>query len=135
MDGGAVADRLGDMAGRGRLPVRRHGAPPGRALGGAVAASFPLRGIPRPPLWLAVGHGAVAIASFAVLIYNAATVGIPFLAQVALGILVVAALGGATLFLGFDIQKRALPVPLVIIHGLAAVVGVVLLWLSHFQAT
>ena len=100
------------------------------ALGGAVLASFPLRGIPRPPTWLALGHGAVAVCSFAVLIYNAATVGIPALAQIALGVFVLAALGGAALFLGFHLQNKALPVPIVIGHGLTAVVGVLLLWLG-----
>ena len=41
------------------------------ALGGATAASFPLRKIPRPPTWLALGHGGAAIASFAALGYAA----------------------------------------------------------------
>ena len=100
------------------------------ALGGAVLASFPLRGIPRPPLWLALGHGAIAVVSFAVLIYNAATIGIPALAQMALGVLVLAALGGATLFLGFHLQNKPLPLAIVIVHGLVAIAGVVMLWLS-----
>jgi hypothetical protein len=100
------------------------------ALGGAVLASFPLRGIPRPPTWLALGHGAIAVCSFVVLIYNAATVGIPGLAQLALGVLVLAAAGGATMFLGFHLRNKPLPVPLVVGHGLIALIGVVMLWLS-----
>ena len=39
------------------------------ALGGAVLASFPLRGIPRPPTWLALGHGAIAIVSVVALVF------------------------------------------------------------------
>lgn len=100
------------------------------ALGGAVLASFPLRGIPRPPLWLALGHGAIAVASFAVLIYNVLALGVPAMAQMALAVLVLAALGGATLFLGFHLQNKPLPLPIVVAHGLIAVGGVVMLWLS-----
>jgi hypothetical protein len=100
------------------------------ALGGAVLASFPLRGIPRPPTWLALGHGGIAVCSFAVLLYAAFTVGISTLAQFAMGLLVLAAIGGATLFLGFHLRGRPLPVPVVIAHGLIALIGVILLWLS-----
>jgi hypothetical protein len=101
------------------------------ALGGAVVASFPLiRGV-RPPLWLALGHGGVVVASFVALIYAMMTVGITSLAQAALGVLLLAALGGATLFLGFHLQNKALPKPLVIGHALIALVGVVMLWLGR----
>src|SRR6185503_19383389 len=101
------------------------------ALGGAVVASFPLlRGI-RPPTWLALGHGGVAVASFAVLIYQMMTVGITGTAQLALGVLVLAALGGATLFLGFHLQNRALPKPFVVAHALIALIGVIILWVGR----
>ena len=58
------------------------------------------------------------------------TDGIPTLALVALGIFVLAAAGGATLFIGFHLREKALPKPFVVGHGLLALVGVVLLWLS-----
>jgi hypothetical protein len=46
---------------------------------------------------------------------------------------VLAALGGATLFLGFHLRQRALPIPLVIGHGLLAVTGFVLLLIALFS--
>jgi hypothetical protein len=103
------------------------------ALGGVVLAIIRLRGTPRPPTWMAVGHGAVAAAGLGLLIYAAATSGLPGLAQVALGVFVLAALGGAGLFLGFHLRERPLPIPLVIGHGLAAATGYVLLLVSLFR--
>ena len=100
------------------------------ALGGLVVASFPLRGIPRPPTWLALGHGAVAAAGLLTLIYYAATTTPSTAALIALGILVLAALGGAGLFGLFHVREKPLPVPLVLGHGLIAAIGVVVLWLS-----
>lgn len=104
------------------------------ALGGAAIASYPLRGLPRPPTWLALGHGLVAICSFAVLIYLAATAGIPAMAQIALFVFVLAALGGALLFIGFHARQKPLPIAFVIGHGLTALCGLVLLWISVYRS-
>jgi len=82
---------------------------------------------------MALGHGAVAATGVGLLIYAAVSPGIPTLAQVALGIFILAALGGATLFLGFHMRGKALPIPLVLGHGLIAATGLVLLLLSYFQ--
>ena len=103
------------------------------ALGGLTLAIVRLSGTPRPPTWMAVGHGVVAVSGLILLIYAAVSGGIPKLAQIALGVLVLAALGGATMFLGFHMRHRALPIPLVIIHGLAAITGFVLLLFSIFR--
>ena len=101
------------------------------ALGGLVVAGIRLSGAPRPPTWVALGHGAVAATGLGLLIYAAAvSPGIPFLAQVALGVLLLAAVGGATLFLGFHLREKPLPIPLVLGHGVTALVGVVLLLLT-----
>jgi len=100
------------------------------ALGGAVVASFPLRGIPRPPTWLALGHGAIAAAGLATLIYYVLTTTVATFVFVATAILVAAALGGVALFAGFHVRERPLPLLLVLGHGLTAVTGVALLWLS-----
>ena len=43
---------------------------------------------------------------------------------------VVAALGGATMFVGFHLRKRGLPKPIIAIHGLAAITGFVLLLIA-----
>jgi hypothetical protein len=64
------------------------------ALGGLVLAAIRFSGQPRPPTALAVGHGLAALTSLAVLGYMAATTGVPMLANVALGVLGLAALGG-----------------------------------------
>src|ERR671920_13284 len=91
------------------------------ALGGATLAGIRLSGRPRPPTWLALGHGAVAATGLALLIYAAATAGSPTLVWVAVGGFVLAALGGGVLFVGFHLRGRALPIVLVIAHGLIAV--------------
>lgn len=103
------------------------------AAGGLAVASFPLRGIPRPPTWLALGHGAVAAAGLLTLIYFAATSTLATLALIALGVLVLAAVGGAALFTMFHMQEKPLPIPLVLGHGLTAITGVILLWVSIVQ--
>jgi len=100
------------------------------ALGGAVLASFPIRKIPRPPTWLALGHGAAAILSFAALAYAAMSSTLTQLEQLSAAALVLAAIGGLTLFLGFHLRGKALPLLLVIGHGVLAVAGVALLWFS-----
>ncbi len=103
------------------------------AVGGLTLAVIRLRGAPWPPLWLALGHGAVAAIGVGLLIYAALSPeGIPVLAQVALAIFILAALGGAVLFLGFHMRSKALPIPFVLGHGLIAATGLVLLLLSVF---
>jgi hypothetical protein len=100
------------------------------ALGGVALAVIRLRGAPWPPLWMALGHGAVAATGVAILLYSALATGIPTLAQV--GIFFLAALGGAVLLLGFHLRSKPLPVPLVLGHGLIAATAFVLLLLSLF---
>jgi len=100
------------------------------ALGGAAVASFPIRKIPRPPTWLALGHGAVAIASFAVLAYSFTTSTTTQLEQLAAAVLALAAVGGLTLFLGFHLRGKALPLLFVVGHGILAISGLALLWFS-----
>lgn len=103
------------------------------ALGGLTLAGIRFSGKPYPPTWMALGHGAVAATALGVLAYTAATDGVPTLAKVALGVFVLAALGGATLFFGFHMKGRALPIPLVIGHGLIAATGFALLLISLSQ--
>src|SRR5687768_2242609 len=103
------------------------------AIGGLTLAVIRFRGAPWPPMWLALGHGAVAATGVALLIYAAMSpVGIPRLAQVALGIFLLAALGGAVLFFGFHMRRKELPIPFVLGHGLIAATGLLLLLLSAF---
>lgn len=102
------------------------------ALGGLTMAGIRLSGAPRPPTWLALGHGAIAAAGLVTLIY-AATQGIPTLGLVALGVFVLAALGGATIFVGFHLKEKPLPILFVLGHGAVAVTGFVLLLVAIFQ--
>jgi hypothetical protein len=102
------------------------------AIGGLTLAAMRLRGAPWPPMWMALGHGAVAATGVGLLLYAAYSPGLPSLAQIAMGIFILAALGGATLFLGFHLRGKALPIPLVLGHGLIAATGLVLLLLSYF---
>ena len=97
------------------------------ALGGLGLATLRLLGIPRPPTWVALGHRAIAASGLGLLIYAAATTGVPPLAQLALGFFVLAAIGGGTLFLGFHLREKALPIPLVLGHGLFAITALILL--------
>jgi hypothetical protein len=55
------------------------------------------------------------------------------LAQGALGLFVLAALGGAGIFVGFHLRERPLPIPLVIGHGLIAATAYVLLLVALFN--
>jgi hypothetical protein len=63
------------------------------ALGGLTMAVIRLRGAPQPPTWLALVHGAVAATGLGMLIYQALTTGVPQLAQYAIYVFVLAALG------------------------------------------
>lgn len=103
------------------------------ALGGMTLAGIRLSGKPRPPTWMAIGHGLVAVTGVGLLGYVAYSTGLPIYAQIALVIFVLAALGGAVMFLGFHLQEKPLPIPLVVGHGLIAIVGFVLLVLSVFR--
>jgi hypothetical protein len=102
------------------------------ALGGLTLAGIRLLGTPRPPTWMALGHGAAAVTGVALLSYAAWATGVPGLAQVALGLFVLAAFGGAVIFFGFHLRDRPLPIPLVIGHGLIAITALSLLLLSIF---
>jgi hypothetical protein len=103
------------------------------ALGGMALAAIRLGGTPRPPTWMALGHGAVAATGLVLLIIAAMNPGIPRMAQVALGVFVLAALGGLAMFLGFHLKQKPLPVALVLGHGLIAVTAYVLLLIVVFD--
>jgi hypothetical protein len=103
------------------------------ALGGLTMAGIVASGRPRPPTWLALGHGAIAATGLIALIYAALTQTLPTAAHIALGCFVLAALGGATIFVLFHLRQKPLPMPLIIGHGTIAVAGFVLLLLAIFR--
>jgi glucose uptake protein GlcU len=99
------------------------------AVGGISLAFIRLSGKPLPPMWLALVHGAVAAAGLVALILAVMAPGAASGARIALGLFVIAALGGFVLF-SFHLRSRALPVPLVAIHGIVAVVAFVFLLIA-----
>jgi hypothetical protein len=102
------------------------------AIGGLTLAAIRISGTPRPPTWMALGHGAIAAVALLSLIYAAATQPLPTIGLVSLGCFVLAALGGATIFIGFHLRGKPLPIPLVIGHGAIAVCEFVLLLIGIF---
>jgi hypothetical protein len=91
------------------------------ALGGAFLASLRFRGkdLPMP---LALVHGVVAAAGLVTLLLAVLQGHAVGLATIALGILVVAALGGFVLF-SFHLRRKPIPIPLMLVHAVVAVAG------------
>lgn len=102
------------------------------AAGGATMAVIRFSGKPHPPIWLAMLHGFLSAAAVTLLLYASFTTGLPGLANVALVLFVVAALGGVVLNLNF--HWRAIPLPkwLVLVHAVVAVVGYLCLLAAVF---
>lgn len=103
------------------------------ALGGLTMLVIRLGGSPRPPTWLAVGHGAIAATGVLLLAYAAVTSGIPGMAQIALGLFLLAALGGITIFVRYHMKNLPLPIPFILGHGLLALTSLGLLWVCIYQ--
>jgi hypothetical protein len=103
------------------------------ALGGVYMATVRLRGAERPPTAIALVHGAAAAAGLVVLIVAVVGMTDPGLARTALVVFVIAALGGFYLF-AQHMQKKALPIPVMVLHGLLAVVGFVILLVAVTHA-
>jgi hypothetical protein len=72
-------------------------------------------------------HGFLAAAAVTLLLYAAATVGLPALAGWALALFVLAAGGGVVLNLNYHQKQLPLPKWLVVVHASAAVIGFLLL--------
>jgi len=96
------------------------------ALGGVAMAVIRFRGAERPPTGLALLHGALAAAGIIVLIVAMLSAPNPAQARTALVLFIVAALGGFYLF-AQHVQKRALPIPIILVHALIAVIGFLIL--------
>lgn len=99
------------------------------ALGGATLAYMRIvkKDVSMP---LAIVHGIFAATGLVLLILGLIRMGGSGIGA-ALAIFLIAAIGGFVLF-SFHLRSRPLPVPLVLIHGAAAVVAFVLLLLSVF---
>lgn len=97
------------------------------AAGGLVMAGIRLSAERNPPAWLAMLHGLLAGAGLTLLLFAMFTIGLPQYALWALILLVVAALGGVLMNLGFQEKRKLLPKSVLYIHALVAVIGFVLL--------
>jgi glucose uptake protein GlcU len=97
------------------------------AAGGLVMAGVRAFADRNPPAWLAMAHGLLAGAGLTLLLFAAFTVGLPAHALWALIALVIAALGGVFLNLGYQEKRALLPKPVMYLHALIAVTGFVLL--------
>lgn len=102
------------------------------ALGGLLMAYIRLGRQVNPPPWLAMLHGLLAASGLTLLAYATFTTAVPAFALYALGLLVVAALGGLVLNLHYQWANQPLPVGLMMAHALLAVCGFVLLLLAVF---
>src|SRR5215470_5573874 len=96
------------------------------ALGGVTMAVMRFRGAERPPTGLALLHGTLAAAGIIVLIVAMLHTTNPAQARTALVLFIIAALGGFYLF-AQHLQKRALPIPVILVHALIAVIGFLIL--------
>jgi hypothetical protein len=85
------------------------------------------------PTGLAVVHGLLAAAGLVLLIIGIASGPAAGLIIASLVIFLVAALGGFVLFFGFQLRKKPLLSPLVVIHQMAAVTAFVLLLIFLFR--
>ena len=97
------------------------------ALGGLVMAGIRFAGKPHPPTSLAMLHGFLAAAAVTLLLYAAATIGLPSMALTALVLFLIAAVGGAILNLNYHWKMLPLPKWLVVVHAVVAVLGFLLL--------
>ena len=101
------------------------------ALGGAVMAVMRLRGRELPPFRLAIVHGLFAAAGLIAVLVIIVGHTTSTQATVALVGFIIAALGGFFLF-SYHLRRLALPVCVVIIHGLIAVISFVVLLVAIF---
>jgi hypothetical protein len=97
------------------------------AAGGVVMAGIRFMGADRPPSSIAMLHGVMAAAALTLLLYVAFTVGVTRQVQVAIGALVIAGLIGTALNLMFHVKLLKLPVALILIHGVFALAGLLLM--------
>jgi len=100
------------------------------AIGGLTMAVIRFRGAERPPSSLAMGHGLLAAAALTLLIYAAFASALPSLGLIALIVLVIVALVGLALNLMYHDKRLPLPKTTIVIHGVVAVIGFVLLLLA-----
>jgi len=101
------------------------------ALGGLAMAFIHFTKDRNPPGALAAVHGIVAATALLILLWAVVQASVSAPIAWALGLFVVAALGGFFL-VSYHIRKQRLPSPVVVIHALVAVVAFILLLVGIF---
>lgn len=101
------------------------------AVAGLTMAIMHFRGVSPPKTVLAVLHGLFAASGLVVLLLALIKTGFGGSAGIALGLLVVAALGGFVL-VSFHARNQRLPSLLVVGHALLAVAGFLTLFVAEF---
>ena len=102
--------------------------------GGIAMAAARFRGMPRPPIWLAMLHGLAAASALTLLLFASLTIGLATIVNVALTLFLLAAIGGIIMNLNYHWKLRPLPVWLVLVHAAIAVSGYLLLLASVFSS-
>jgi len=97
------------------------------ALGGILMAAIRFSANRNPPAWLAMVHGLVAAAGLTLLAYATFTTEVATLAKASLGLLLVAALGGAIINLRDHWNRNLISKTWVIGHFVLAAAGLGLL--------
>jgi len=101
------------------------------ALGGIAMAIMRLSGKELPPMALALVHGLFAAAGLITLLVTVIGANVSTQSEIALAGFVLAALGGFFLF-SYHLRGKALPVPIVLVHGVVAVISFVLLLMGIY---
>lgn len=101
-------------------------------LGGVVMALIRFSSSRNPPSWLAMLHGFLGAAGLTLLVYAVLTSDVPNNAFLALLLFLAAAAGGVVLNLAYHLRAVQLPKWLIAVHGLVAVLALVLLYLAAF---
>jgi hypothetical protein len=104
------------------------------ALFGATMAVMHFRGVSPPRVWLAAVHS-VFVAAGLIVLFVAVWPGFSGRAAWALGIFLLAALGGFTMALGFHMRGKRLPSALVLGHGALAVIAFLILLFAAFAVS
>jgi len=104
------------------------------AVVGVYMAVLRFRGADRPPTSIALVHGALAAAGLIALIVAVVEPSSPAPAKTALIVFLVAALGGFYLF-AQHMQKKALPIPVVVAHATIAIIGFIILLVTVVKAS
>jgi glucose uptake protein GlcU len=94
--------------------------------GGLIMAGVRAFADRNPPAWLTMFHGLFAAAGLTLLLFAAFTVGVPKYATWGLVLLILAAIGGLYLNLGYQEKRELLPKPVMYFHALIAVVGFIM---------